>query len=140
MKLYIQVQDGRPVGHPATEENLREAFPGINLDDPACGFEEFRRVPPPPCGLHHVLEDMVYMKVGGVYIDVYPIRNMTPSELAEWKARARKQWIDDGQPASWTLDEQTLQFVPPVPMPNDRTRLWAWDEPSLSWIDVTPEL
>ena len=37
------------------------------------------------------------------------------------------------QPApSWQLDEQTCQWNPPVPYPNDEKR-YFWDEPSVSW-------
>jgi hypothetical protein len=33
---------------------------------------------------------------------------------------------------SWTLDEQTCQWTPPVPFPNDEKQ-YFWDEPSVSW-------
>jgi hypothetical protein len=33
---------------------------------------------------------------------------------------------------SWTLDEQTCQWISPVPFPNDEKR-YFWDEPSVSW-------
>jgi hypothetical protein len=37
------------------------------------------------------------------------------------------------QPApSWTLDEQTCQWISPVPFPNDEKQ-YFWDEPSVSW-------
>jgi hypothetical protein len=35
---------------------------------------------------------------------------------------------------SWTLDEQTCQWVPPVPMPHDG--LYVWNEEQQEW--VTP--
>jgi len=140
MKLYIQVQNGEPVGHPATEENLVHAFPGIDLNDPACGFAEFRRVPPPPRGPYHVLEDMVYMQVDGVYVDVYPIRNMTPIERLEHQAKYKNDWANSGVLTTWVFDEKTCAFVPPVPVPDDPSRMWVWDDTSVSWVDVTPEL
>ena len=33
---------------------------------------------------------------------------------------------------SWTLDEQTCQWISPVPFPNDEKQ-YFWDEPSVSW-------
>ena len=35
---------------------------------------------------------------------------------------------------SWTLDESTLQWVPPVPEPADGEH--RWDEESLSWVTL----
>lgn len=34
---------------------------------------------------------------------------------------------------SWLLNESTLQWEPPVPMPEDGGP-YVWDEPSLSWV------
>ena len=35
---------------------------------------------------------------------------------------------------SWTLDEQTCQWVPPVPMPTDG--MYVWDESTLAWSQI----
>jgi hypothetical protein len=37
---------------------------------------------------------------------------------------------------SWTLNEDTCRWEPPVPMPIDNKR-YKWDEPTLDWIEVT---
>jgi hypothetical protein len=36
---------------------------------------------------------------------------------------------------SWTLDEQTCQWTPPVPFPNDEKQ-YFWNESTLSWTFV----
>ncbi len=36
--------------------------------------------------------------------------------------------------ASWTLDEDTCRWVPPVPMPSDG--VYRWDEDAGAWIHV----
>ena len=36
---------------------------------------------------------------------------------------------------SWTLDEQTCQWISPVPFPNDGKQ-YFWDESTLSWTFV----
>ena len=33
--------------------------------------------------------------------------------------------------SSWTLDEETCQWVPPVPRPEEGS--WSWNEETLSW-------
>lgn len=35
---------------------------------------------------------------------------------------------------SWVLDEATLDWVAPVPTPDDATMLWAWDEQAQQWV------
>jgi hypothetical protein len=37
---------------------------------------------------------------------------------------------------SWSLDENTCLWNPPVPMPNDGDR-YTWDEQTTSWVKVT---
>ena len=37
--------------------------------------------------------------------------------------------------ASWTLDKETYLWEPPTPMPTDG-KLYSWDEPTLSWVEV----
>ena len=38
---------------------------------------------------------------------------------------------------SWTLNEGTCLWEPPVPRPADG-RVYSWDETTLAWIDQTP--
>lgn len=38
--------------------------------------------------------------------------------------------------ASWTLDEDTCNWNPPVPMPTDG-KLYTWDEETTSWVEVS---
>jgi len=34
---------------------------------------------------------------------------------------------------SWTLDEATCYWNPPVAMPSDITKIWTWNETTQSW-------
>jgi len=36
---------------------------------------------------------------------------------------------------SWILNEDTCQWTPPTPMPTDG--IYVWDEPTLSWKEIT---
>jgi hypothetical protein len=38
--------------------------------------------------------------------------------------------------ASWSLDEQSCQWLPPVPHPDDGM-VYVWDESTLAWSEVT---
>lgn len=40
---------------------------------------------------------------------------------------------------SWLLNEETCIWEPPVPMPDNRIRYWAWNESDEKWDSVTPQ-
>ena len=37
---------------------------------------------------------------------------------------------------SWTLDTDTYLWNAPTPMPVEEGKFFAWDEPTLSWVEV----
>jgi hypothetical protein len=39
--------------------------------------------------------------------------------------------------ASWSLNETTCVWTPPTPMPTEENKFYRWDEPTLSWVEVT---
>lgn len=45
---------------------------------------------------------------------------------------ARDAFIAPKPYPSWNLDEQTCQWQPPTPMPNDG-KIYQWDEATTSW-------
>ena len=45
---------------------------------------------------------------------------------------ARDAFIPPKPYSSWNLDEQTCQWQPPTPMPNDG-KIYQWDEATISW-------
>ena len=75
--LYIQIENGLPVNHPAYETNLLEAFGEIPVN-----WESFQRVSQPAPTLFFVLEspEPSYQKIDGVWKDVWAFRPMTDSE------------------------------------------------------------
>lgn len=40
--------------------------------------------------------------------------------------------------ASWTLNTTTLTWEAPTPMPVEEGKLFTWDEPTLSWVELVP--
>ena len=40
--------------------------------------------------------------------------------------------------ASWLLNETTCQWGAPTPMPVVEGKLFTWDEPTTSWVEVVP--
>jgi hypothetical protein len=46
-------------------------------------------------------------------------------------------FIEPKQFESWSLNEETCEWMPPVPYPRD-DKFYDWDESSLSWIEIAP--
>ena len=53
----------------------------------------------------------------------------------------RDAFIPPQKYQSWTLDETTLDWVPPTPWPSDpkRIKTWEWREEQQIWEETTPE-
>lgn len=151
MNLYIQVQDGQCVNHPALEENLIQAF-GKVPDN----WELFVRVQPVLPDEYHVLasQEPTYQKINGAWIDVWDIREMTLEEreqvdFAKQIAKEREERIIEkikedwaarsyaSNFAAWVFDELQKKFVPPFPRPDDG-KFYRWHGPSNNWREAEP--
>jgi hypothetical protein len=144
MNLYIQIQNGQPVNHPAFEDNLLSAFGQIPAD-----WEPFVRVVRPTLGVYEVLDSevSVYGKIDGVWTDVWALRAMTDAEKVE-----KQQHIQDlykNLPyaenwSAWTLDVDICRMVPPITRPEpDQTKITAgiqtfWCGAEGGWKDTPP--
>jgi len=119
MNLYIKVEDGQTVEHPASEENLLHAFDGVIPSN----WEPFVRVEVSTLSAYQVLDatEPSYQKVNGVWTDVWPVRDMTDEEKLAEQIRHKEGWptrADYENVSTWTFDEETCSFVPPVPYPD----------------------
>lgn len=117
MKLYIQIENGQPINHPAFEDNLMQAFGEIPAH-----WETFVRVERPTLGAYQVIESETpnYEKVDNVWTDVWSVQEMTAEEKAAKQQATRDEFNAREQSenwAAWTLDEDTCTMVPPTPRP-----------------------
>lgn len=80
MNLYIQVENGVSINHPALEENLIHAFGSVPDN-----WEPFLRIERPMLQEYEVLEseEPTYEKIDGVWTDVWHIRDMTEEERSQ---------------------------------------------------------
>lgn len=124
MKLYIETENGWVKNHPAFEDNLLEAFGSIPEH-----WEPFVRVERPILGIYQVFAhpDAAYLKINGVWTDVWSVRDMTAEEKTAKQQAARIAFNMREQSenwSAWVLDEETCQMVPPIPQPEpDETKL-----------------
>ena len=138
MKLYIKIKNNQPFEHPIIESNLLDAFPDIDVKNLPENFASFERVAIPELKIDEVFEDTTYEWDNGIVKDVHHVRPMTDEEKFEKQSNIKTAWLTDGF-LSWTFDELTWRFVPPTPYPTDGN-CYRWDEPTVSWIEITPEL
>ena len=132
VELFIQIRNGQPFEHPIFGDNLRHAFPGIDVLNLPPEFAVFERVPQNVQPGPFEIAEVSYQWFDTVVKDVWSVRPMTDEEktakIAEY--RANKPF------PSWTLDETTLTYNPPTPMP-DNKKPYRWNEETLSWIDIS---
>ena len=48
----------------------------------------------------------------------------------------RDAFIPPKQYKSWTLDEETCWWIPPIPFPEDGTKTYEWDEEAQAWNEI----
>ena len=135
--LYIKIENGLPINHPAFKVNLIDAF-GKVPDD----WEPFIRVPDPTLKNKDIVldhPDPVYRKVDGVWMDVWYARPKTPEELSIERealfAALREQWAQRPYAhnfTAWVINEEKQQYEPPFPKPNDG-KFYRWSGPDNNW-------
>jgi hypothetical protein len=133
MKLYIQIENGQTVNHPAFEHNLIEAFGGVPDH-----WKPFVRVERPTLGVYEVLEsqDAAYELVDGVWTDVWTVRPMTAEEIAAVHQQVIDAWAlipNAFNFTAWVLDEANLRMVPPIPRPVEEGKIFRWSGADNNW-------
>ena len=140
MELFIRIKDGQPFEHPIFGDNFREAFPDVDVNNLPPEFSRFERVPAPVWGPYDKNQRVQYERgADGVYRDIWYSDEMTPEEVKAKQDEVKVQWSENpNNPKSWVFDEPSCSFRPPVDYPNTG-KIYHWDEPSLSWVEVVPE-
>lgn len=133
MELFIQIKDGQPFEHPILGDNFRQAFPNIDPENLPESFAKFVRVELPVVGVYEVYEGVTYEWFDGVVKDVHHVRPMTDAEKSAKQNAAKAVWSN--RYPSWTFNEDTCWFDPPVPYPDDG-KPYQWNEETQSWVET----
>jgi len=137
MELFIRIKDGQPFEHPIFGDNFREAFPHVDVNNLPPEFARFERVEPPTWGPYDKNQRVQYERgVDGVYRDVWYCDKMTAEEVKARQDAVKENWAKCGY-SSWTFDEISCSFKPPVAYPADG-KMYAWRESDTSWV-LMPE-
>ena len=134
MELFIRIKDGQPFEHPVSGDNFRQAFPHVDTANLPPEFARFERVPAPVVGVYEKLSVSYVDRGDGVYHDVWSVSLMTAAEKAAKQQEIKDTWATGGY-LSWSFDEATCSFVPPVEMPSDE-KFYCWNEATISWVEV----
>jgi hypothetical protein len=140
--LYICIENGLPVNHPAFTENLIEAFgkvpdnwePFIRILNPTLLDKRIVLTQPEPS----------YEKIDGVWQDVWHTRLKTAEEIAAEKEQklnsVRQLWAKNPYAhnfTAWILNEEKFAYEPPLPRPTDG-KFYRWHGPSNNWREAEP--
>jgi hypothetical protein len=134
MKLFIRIKDGQPFEHPILCDNFRASFPDVDTNNLPPEFAKFERIAPPTTEVYEIYEGVTYEWDNGIVKDVHHVRAMTEQEKQSKQDAVKAAWEENGF-ASWTFDEETCLFQPPILYPNDG-KPYRWDEETTSWIEV----
>lgn len=138
MNLYIQIKDGKPFEHPILEDNFKQAFPHIDVDNLPSEFAKFVRLQPPLLGRYETFDNpsVTYELVNGVYTDVFHTRPMTQEERDIVQKPFKDIWFalpNRENFSAWVFDEELCQYLPPIPRPDDGND-YFWQGATTSWV------
>lgn len=137
MRLFIRLLNGVPVDHPIVEDNMRMAFPNIDLNNLPAEFANFIRIPQPsldvmPVGPYQqAVVKYVLNTDGKTYQDQWYVRNLSDEEKAEKIAFLKSQ------PPSklFVFNEETCEWENPIPIPAE-DGVWQWDYENDIWVNL----
>jgi hypothetical protein len=142
MDLYIQVENGQPIGHPAYGFNLIQAFTLIPAN-----WEKFERKERPAISIYQKFESIEpkYEKIDGVWQDVWAVVDFSEEEKTAMQQQAKDEWTNRRQAANWAawiFDEDTCSFIPPIPRPEPiegKIVVWCGAESNWKETPVRPQ-
>ena len=84
-----------------------------------------------------------YNTIGGVHLSGEIAFRKNYAGIGYTYNHIRDAFIPPKPYSSWTLNEDTCLWDPPTPIPEDvgtgePPKEYAWDEITLSWVDITP--
>jgi len=132
--FYILLENGAPKNHPIAADNFRLAFPQVDLENLPPWVAPFEKMPIPQEGPYEEFSHTTYEMTSGVVREVHHFRQFSLVEKEAKQAAVQVEWAVDGYP-SWTFDELSCTYMPPVPHPNDSGQ-YVWDENTLSWVTI----
>ena len=128
-KLFIEVKDGKAIGHPMTESNMNLLFPNFDPNNPPDPFYKFKRKIMPKIGIFEKYNGVTYELQDGVFTDVFHIE-----ELPDKNVLIENWFKNNPKPfPSWIFNEKDCVWEPPKIRPSNPLDT-VWFEPSQEWL------
>ena len=144
MKLYIRIKDGVPFEHPILEDNFKEAFPHVDVDNLPPEFSYFVRLDPPKAGLFKVAVHAGYEFKNGAWTDLYQEQDIPEDQKKRMQDLVKEVWAqlpNRDNFTAWFYDETTNSYQPPIPRPetiNAKSVRWCGADNSWKEVDDRP--
>jgi hypothetical protein len=113
MNLYIQIKDGTAYQHPILEDNLRQAFPTMDLENLPANFARFKRYAQPsptemPVGTFQVaVVAYEWNEEEQCYYDAWSVREMTEQE----RTLTTRNQVNENAKRLQDLQEHVLEMI-----------------------------
>jgi hypothetical protein len=139
MNLYIKIENGKPVDHPAFMDNLIQAFGAVPSN-----WEQFIRIERPVPTVYQILDSQEptyeFNEQLGYWTDTWALRDMTDVEKTAKQQAIKDAWAAKPNVANflaWIFNEDTCQYEPPIPRPEGA---FKWDGATNSWVAIAPAI
>jgi hypothetical protein len=132
MNLYIKIdENNNPKDHPIIEDNFKQAFPEIDLENLPVQFAKFIQVPKPNLGPYD--KDILshYEWAGAEVTEIWTIIPMTVEE----RLQKIEYFVAAPHHASWIFNEELCEWVAPISKPEDGKQ-YTWDESMQNWVGM----
>jgi hypothetical protein len=130
MTMFIQLEDGKPVGHAVTEENLRLLFPDTSFSWPfvaddvePLGFGLWDFSTQPELGTFEKAVEVAPVKDEyGRWLQTWAVEPMNEEEVA---ARTEQEWGAVRGKRNFLLDRTDWTQLDDTPLSNTNKQLWT---------------
>ena len=134
MVLYIKVVDGEVEGYPILESNLSEVVDNFKKN-PTSLYRVYKKTDMPNLTPYQVFVRTELDIFDDVVQERHIVRDMTSTEKEAKIQDCHDVWKSGDNFASWTFNEDTCQYDPPVAKPID-DKSYVWDNSTSSWTEV----
>ena len=137
MELFILIVDGQPFGYPMSDDDLKQEYPNVDINNLPTEFARVVSVDMPPVGIYEIYEGTAYELNNNVCTEVHYVRQMTDEEKLLIQNQTKYACASSPnyhELLSWVFDEELCRYVPPIPFPSDiDTKTYRWNEQTISW-------
>ena len=135
MVLYIKVVDGEVEGYPILESNLSEVVDNFKKN-PTSLYRVYKKTDMPNLTAYQVFV-RTELDVFETFVQERHIfRDMTTLEKEDKIQNCHDVWKSGDNFTSWTFNEDTCKYDPPVAKPTD-DKDYVWEDLTTSWVEVT---